>query len=505
MKIGTWAGLLAASALVAGCGDFWQAPSSGTTSFTLSSNPSSITVAQGASGTSTITVTPGSSFTGTVTLSCPVTNGPSGATSATDPTCTFTSSSLTFSSATTQTPTMTVDVSSSTPVGGYTFTVTGTSGSVAATTTVCVIVGSGSCTSTASSSGNFYILNNTSTPQIAGESIASGTVTAISGGSATLPVAGRAFSLAIAPNGKYLCVSTINGVFAYTISSSGALSNEVKVSPDPAYDIQIDTTDSWLVEAYQTNTGGPVTVGAVPINSATGANAGAEISQNISVPNAAVQPNGMVISKDNANVFLALGEGGTLVVPFSASAPLPNSVVTNSLIINVAHSGGSALSVAVDPGTSPRLFYIGEILGNSAGNSGGIRAFTYASLATPSALVQASGSPIPSGGLAPNFILPEASGGYVYVADGAAASTAGVVAGFTITGSSPYTIAADSTVTVGVLPLSLAEDSNNSYILEVGSNSPYFDAFSFNSSTGVLTSGITSTTAATNIAIVAAP
>ena len=81
MKMGRWAGILAAAAFVTGCGDFWQAPNNSTTSFTLS-NSGAITVSTaGGTGTSTITVTPGSSFTGTVTLTCAVTTAPSNATS----------------------------------------------------------------------------------------------------------------------------------------------------------------------------------------------------------------------------------------------------------------------------------------------------------------------------------------------------------------------------------------------------------------------------------------
>src|SRR5208337_1675658 len=130
--------------------------------------------------------------------------------------------------------------------------------------------------------------------------------------------------------------------------------------------------------------------------------------------------------------------------------------------------------------------------------SGGLRAFTYASLST-SSLVQATGSPIASGGLAPNYILPIASGTYVYVAN---------VAGFAVTGSaSPYAISAGSTTAAGVQPLGLAEDSTGVFVFAVGSlGSPYFDAYTFDSTTaGKLDSQITSTTSSGSIAIVTAP
>jgi len=360
--------------------------------------------------------------------------------------------------------------------------------------------GSGSCTTncTTATSGNFYILNAGTTPQIVGKSIVSGTLTAISG--SPWAVQSAPYSMAIAPNGNFLIVSTTSGVFAYPISS-GKLGTVVTVSTDQAYAVQVDTTNSWLIEAIPA-TGG-VMLGAVPINSSTGASTGSEVTASFAVTNAAVQTNRMAISPDNSNIFVPLGVGGTLVVPFSAIAPFPTGVTGKT--IAVANTGGSALSVAVDP--SSRLFYIGETLANSGGTSGGLRAFTYASLSTGT-LVNISGSPIASGGLAPNFILPVTTPDYMYVANGAGTSTAGNVAGFAVAGSgSSYTITAGSTTAAGVQPLGLAEDSSNTFIFEVGSlGSPYFDSYTFDSTTtGKLDSQITSSTSASSIAIVATP
>jgi hypothetical protein len=379
--------------------------------------------------------------------------------------------------------------------------VTGTSGSTSESTTVCVEVGTGTCNSTASTSGNFYILNSSSTSSsIAGFYISSGTLNAISGSSLT--VNGTAYAVAMAPNGKLLCVSSTDGIYAYPITS-GALGTGVLVSTDQAYAIQIDATDSWLVEALPA-TGG-VTFGAVPINSTTGADTGSEVTATFAVTNAAVQTNRMVISSDNSNIFLALGAGGTIVVPFNASAASgasPFGTNPTAKTIAVANTGGSALSVAVDPSSTPRLFYIGETLAGSSGTTGGLRAFTYASLSA-SSLVQASGSPIASGGLQPTFILPVTSPSYVYVANGV-----GNITGFSVTGSgSSYTISTGSTVSAGDQPAGMALDSTGSYVFEVGSSgSPYFDAYTFDSTTtGKLDSQVTSTAAATSIAIVTAP
>ena len=497
MKMGKWAWmLLAVAPLLAGCGDFWEAPGGNSGSFSLT-NSGNITVAQGATGTSTITVTPASTFTGTVSLSCSVT-APTGASSAA--TCSLSSTSLTFSTTTAQTSTLTATTSATTTTGAYQFLVTGTSsGSTAETTTVCVEVGTGTCSSTASTSGNFYILNSNvgSNSTIKGYYMSSGSLNTISGSSVNLN--GTPYAVAIAPNGKFLCVSSTAGVYAYPITS-GALGTGVQVTGDLAYALQVDSTDSWLLEAIPTLSGGEVTLSAVPINSSTGTYTNTTVhTASFTITNASLAQGQMFISPDNSYIIVALETGGTILVPFSSSSPFPAGV--SATTITVATAGGSANSVAIDPSSSPRLFYIGETLGDNAGTSGGLRAFNYSSLPAKSEI---SSSRIASGGLAPTYILPVVSPSEVYVANGV-----GNITGFAVSGnsSSGYTLTTGSTVSAGAQPAGMALDSTGSYVFEVGSSpSIYFDAYTFDvTTTGLLDSQFTSTTPATSIAIVAAP
>ena len=236
--------------------------------------------------------------------------------------------------------------------------------------------GNGGCTTdcTTATSGNFYILNSGAAPKIVGDSFVNGTLTSISG--SPWAVQSAPYAMAMAPNGNFLIVSTISGVYAYPILG-GKLQAATVVSTDQAYAIQVDATNSWLIEAIPGTSG--VVVGVVPINPATGADNGSEITAQFAVANASLQQNQMVISPDNARIFIALGTGGTLVVPFNASHPLPSG--TSAIPIPVLNaSGGSALSVAVDPGSPPRLFYIGETLAASSNSTGGLRAIEYSSL-----------------------------------------------------------------------------------------------------------------------------
>lgn len=350
--------------------------------------------------------------------------------------------------------------------------------------------GSGSTTSTTLSSGVFYVLNQ-STKQIAGYTISSGSLQQISGSPYSLAAAPSC--MAISSSGGFLDVGTVNGIYLYTIGSSGSLSvanNGNPISSDIAAAIQVN--GSWVVDAFSASTGS-VQLDAVPIDPSTGlynGPGGAPPSQTFNVANASVKQ--MVLSPDGTNLFVALGTGGTIVVPFASGNSNPLGLTATT--IGVLNTGGSALSVAVDQ--SNHIFYIGETLANSSANPGGLRAFNYSSLGTASPRTfptQISGSPIASGGLAPNAILPIAAGDYVYVADGQGNNN-GNIAWFPITTSgTTYTIAAGSSIAAGVLPVGLAEDNESNFVLAISqSGSPDLDAFTMSS--GALTSAIQSST-----------
>ncbi len=347
-------------------------------------------------------------------------------------------------------------------------------------------------TPTTLSSGVFYVLDQT-TKEVVGYAITSGTLDAISGGTQTLSAA--PFSIAVAPNGGFLYVGTVNGIYLYTIDSGGALSignNGDTISGDIPTAMVI--SGSWLIDAF-TNASGSVQMDAIAIDPSTGAYTGTSGTlpgQTFTVANAAVKQ--MVLSPDSANFFVALGTGGTIVVPFASGNANPLGATATT--IPVANSGGSALSVAVDPSATPRLFYIGETL--AVGASGGLRAFNYTSLGS-NPLTEATGSPIASGGLAPNAILPIATGDYVYVANGQGPTSAGNVAWFPITASgTTYTVAAGSTVTTGIQPSGLAEDSTSNFVLAVStggtttSGDPDLEAYTMSS--GALTAALTAAT-----------
>ena len=356
-------------------------------------------------------------------------------------------------------------------------------------------------TPTTLSSGVFYVLDQT-TKQLGAYVISSGTLDAVSGSPYTLPSAPT--SIAVASSGLFLYVGTVNGIYLYTVGSGGALS--IGNSGNPiATDIPaaMVISGSWLIDAFVTANNSPQ-IDAIAINPSNGlydGPGGAAPSQVFgNITNAAIK--GMVLSPDDANLFVALGTAGTLVVPFLSGDANPLGATATS--IPPANTSGSALSVAVDPSTTPRVFYIGE----TAGTAGELRVFNYSSLATPQNLTQATGSPISSGGLAPNAILPLANGDYVYVANGTGTTSAGKIAWFPITAAgSTYTIAAGSSIASGIQPISLAEDSTGNFVLAVStggsttSGNPDLGAYTLSS--GALTLAIKSTTGTDPVGAVA--
>jgi len=103
--------------------------------FTISANPSSLTVKQGSSATTTITINSTNGFTGTITLNASLAPGGSKA-----PTLTLSSTTVTVSPGAPATVLLTVTTKGSTPQGSYTVKVTGSSGGLSTTITIPVQV-----------------------------------------------------------------------------------------------------------------------------------------------------------------------------------------------------------------------------------------------------------------------------------------------------------------------------------------------------------------------------
>jgi len=311
---------------------------------------------------------------------------------------------------------------------------------------------------TTKTSGAFYVLNF-ATSQIAGYYVNAGVLTALPGSPYAL--SSPPISIAIAPNNQFLYVSTVSGIYLYTIASNGqlTLSNNAQViSADGAASMQVDATNSWLIEAV---TGVP-TAFAIHINSTNGLLL-STIQQAATLPNSTIQQ--IAMSPDNTYVFIAMGAGGTATIPFNPNNANPLGRVST---IPVKTAGGGALSVAVDPTTAttttPRLLYIGETAALSGANTGGLRVFNF------SGFQEISGSPFAIDGLAPVSILPFSTGEFVYVLNRqVSGSTTGIVKGFSIASVNDALTLTPlaSTFSAGTLSRAIVEDNSGAFVFAV--------------------------------------
>lgn len=325
--------------------------------------------------------------------------------------------------------------------------------------------GGGGGGGTTLSSGDFYVINS-ATNEVAGLYVKAGTVTALG---STYKLSASPIAITIAPNNAFLYVSTLGGIFVYTIDSSTGLltlgNSGQPISSDPAISMQVDSTNSWLVEGFS----GTSNLFAIHVNPSTGVLQSNQ-EQPVTLPSSGIRQ--LAISPDNTTVLVAMGTGGTATISFNAGNSNPFGSVGT---LGVKGSAGAALSVAFDPipsgGNAPQLFYIGETVAvaatNTDANTGGLRAFNYGTKQ------EITGSPFRIGGLAPYSILPFSDGNYVYVVSRQTASTSagstGVIAGFSIsnTNNTLALAALGSTFNAGTNPQMLVEDNTNQFVFAV--------------------------------------
>ena len=375
------------------------------------------------------------------------------------------------------------------------------------TTSTCTAAPTPTATVTASTltSGNFYILNNvTSTSfQIFGYSIASGSLTQFTSSTA---VAGQGYAMAIDPNGNYLFVSSTNGIFLFSIATSGALTlqgNSPVIQDATAYAIQVISTSAatWLLDASN-GTGTQPYLYAIPLNSSTFLPTISSISSAPTVmltSGGSVSLGGMAVSPDNTLISVAEGSAGVQTFIFTAGNTGSTSPF-GSTAYTTAPKGTAAISVAYSPQSS--YLFIGETaVFTCSTNSGGLRMISITAGVPAS---EPSTSPYPSGGTSPHAILATANG-YVYVANWQGSST-GNITGFLVT-STPALTVQSNTVATGTGPLGMVEDSSDKFVLAAsGSGSTTFDAYTFDATTtGQLDTAVTGSAGTTPVAIVAVP
>jgi 6-phosphogluconolactonase len=326
----------------------------------------------------------------------------------------------------------------------------------------------GSQTGSSSGSGDYVYVANGSTT-LAGFSISSGSLTAMSGSPFSLGYDPTA--AAVNPADTILFLGSNSAIYAYSINAStGALSvmnsgNAVGLATVNAMAISPD--GNWLMALSVIGSG--VILEQFQINSTTGVLT--QFSPTSYTTPVVPTPRAITFSPNGDYLLIALGTAGDLVYSFNtstSSGELSNPIYTGAL---TAPLNDGALATA----STDTIFYVARADSTSTGSvveysigSGGTALTDVGSIAA---------------GVQPYAMVANKAGTDLYVANQSnnsisgysIASSSGVL---TAIGTSPYTSG------LGSNPSALAVDKSGDYLLAASlGGSPYLSMYSFDATT----------------------
>ena len=312
--------------------------------------------------------------------------------------------------------------------------------------------------------GDYVYVANATTQTLAGFSVGTGTLTAVSGSPYSLGFVPTA--LAVNPTNTLLFVGGNNAIYAYAIDSgSGALSalnSGSAVGLASAASMDVSPNGQWLAVLDKNN----ITVDEFQItNTSTGALA------EVATPNYPVLPGATVVAQvvkfaPNGNtLFAALGTAGYVAYAFnSATGALSNPVTPQTWTLTT-----SAQSLAITPDS----LYL--YLATSGASGGSLTAYSIVSggLAT-------LGSPVAAGSQPVSVVLNKA-GTDVYVANQQSSN----ISGYSINASNGTLMALNpATNSATSPPLALAVDNSGTYLLAIANGgNPDLAMYSYDSTT----------------------
>src|SRR5580704_18061373 len=193
--------------------------------------------------------------------------------------------------------------------------------------------------------GDYLYVGNGNDPYIAGFGLnSSGPLSVLSGSPYNNGVAAQ--SLAVTPANTFLYAGTTNGIYAYVINSNGSitvLNSGSAVAQDlVATQMQVDSTGNYLLASGFGTSIGAQAIGIYTINTSTGlltAITGSPIplyTGNGSTP-AVVTPTGLLITPNNAYVYVSLGTLGVQILTLGTRGALSTGS-TPSLLTPISTS-----------------------------------------------------------------------------------------------------------------------------------------------------------------------
>jgi 6-phosphogluconolactonase len=315
-----------------------------------------------------------------------------------------------------------------------------------------------------SNTGDYIYVGNSADPYIAGFGVSSsGALSVLSGSPYNNGVAAQ--SLAVTPANKFLYAGTTNGIYLYTINSNGSIaiqnSGSAVAQDMVATQMQVDSTGNYLLAAGFGTSIGAQAIGIYTINASTGlltAVTGSPLALytgSSSTPTV-VTPTGLLITPNNAYVYVSLGSLGVQILTLGSGGALSTGGSNPPpLLLPVSTSTSpSDQGLASDP-LSAFLFV--------AETNTGLRVL---SIGTGGSLKEVSGSPY-AVGTGPTGVLLDTTGSYVYVANKGSNN----ISAFTLTAASGKLTAISGSpfASGGQLPIAMVNDNSKKFVAVINS------------------------------------
>lgn len=335
--------------------------------------------------------------------------------------------------------------------------------------------GSGSGGGGGTTSGFVYVGNATSTT-LAGFALSSaGALSAVKNSPYSLPV--NITSMAVNPANTFLYGATDGYVYVFSISSTGALTignsgNPVATGIAPS-GMRVDSTGKWLLVADAAN----LQAVAYGINTSTGTLTSAASTVTLDQGT----PSGILITPNNADVYVSLGTGGVDILSLNSTT----GALTSNEHLKSLGSTNADLGMASD--SNSNYLFLAE-------TNTGVRVLT---IGTNGHLTEISGSPY-TAGTGPIAIVVDPTNAYVYVANRGDST----ISGFSLASTGTLTALTGSPFSTGSSPIDLAFDRSKTYLaVACSGGSPDLQIFKLDSTTaGKLDSVTTTSTGASSAA-----
>lgn len=304
--------------------------------------------------------------------------------------------------------------------------------------------------------GDYIYVGNNSNTDVAGFSVST------AGALAVLPNAPynngiAALSLAVTPANTFLYVGTAGGVYGYSIAANGSITvlnkgNAMVADVVPAF-MQIDSTGNYLIATGISTSTAVQSISIYTINTSTGivtaTNNPIQLYTGSGTTPTVLNPTGMLITPNNAYVYVSLGSLGVQLLTLGANGALSAGSAPTYLPPKSTSSNPVDYGLASDP-TSAFLFV--------AETNTGLREL---SIGTNGALNELSGSPY-SVGTGPRGVVLDTTGSYVYVANYGSNN----ISAFTLTAASGKLNAVSGSPfsSGGQLPSAFVNDNQKKYL-----------------------------------------